>query len=88
MVDGCVFTGTDLGNVYALNADTGEVVWAQSLGDGGTGSGFAEGAGIVGSPAVADGLVYVGRDHARGRRAVGARPGHWSDRLAARGRRR
>ncbi len=60
VVDGCVFTGTDLGNVYALNAETGEVVWERALGDGGTGSGFAEGAGIVGSPAVADGLVYVG----------------------------
>ena len=38
VVDGCVFTGTDLGNVYALNADTGEVVWTQALGEGGGGS--------------------------------------------------
>ena len=60
VVGGCVFTGTDLGNVYALNADTGEVVWTQALGGGGEGSNFAEGAGIVGSPAVVDGLVYVG----------------------------
>ena len=60
VADGCVYTGTDLGNVYALNADTGKVVWSQALGDGGEGSGTFEGAGIVGSPAVADGLVYVG----------------------------
>ena len=57
--DGCVYTGTEFGNVYALNADTGKIVWSQALGDGGEGSGFAQGAGIVGSPAVADGLVYV-----------------------------
>ncbi|HEX8086454.1 MAG TPA: PQQ-binding-like beta-propeller repeat protein [Solirubrobacteraceae bacterium] len=60
VADGCVFTGTDLGNVYALNADTGKVVWEQSLGEGTEGSNTFEGAGIVGSPAIADGLVYVG----------------------------
>ena len=60
VADGCVYTGTDLGNVYALNADTGKVVWSRALGEGGEGSGTFEGAGIVGSPAVADGLVYVG----------------------------
>jgi len=57
---GCVFTGTELGNVYALNADTGKVVWEQALGDGSEGSNIAEGAGIVGSPAVVGRLVYVG----------------------------
>ncbi len=60
VADGCVYTGTDLGNVYALNADTGKVVWSQALGGGGEGSAAFEGAGIVGAPAVADGLVYVG----------------------------
>ncbi|MDQ3933182.1 MAG: PQQ-binding-like beta-propeller repeat protein [Actinomycetota bacterium] len=60
VVDGCVYTGTELGNVYALNADTGKVVWSQELGEGTRGSSTFEGAGIVGSPAVADGLVYVG----------------------------
>jgi outer membrane protein assembly factor BamB/plastocyanin len=58
--DGCVYTGTDLGNVYALNAETGKRIWSQSLGGGGEGSGTFAGAGIVGSPAVVDGLVYVG----------------------------
>ena len=60
VVDGCVYTGTEFGNVYALNADTGKVVWSQALGEGTRGSSTFEGAGIVGSPAVADGLVYVG----------------------------
>ena len=62
VVDGCVFFGTELGNVFALNADTGEVVWTQALGDGGDGSSTFAGAGIVGSPAVVSelGLVYVG----------------------------
>lgn len=59
-VEGCVYTATDLGNVYALNADTGKVLWSQELGEGSQGSSTFEGAGIVGSPAVADGLVYVG----------------------------
>ena len=60
VVDGCVFFGTDLGNVFSVNADTGEVVWTQALGEGGDGSSTFTGAGIVGSPAVSDGLVYVG----------------------------
>ncbi|HYH58901.1 MAG TPA: PQQ-binding-like beta-propeller repeat protein [Thermoleophilaceae bacterium] len=60
VVDGCVFFGTDLGNVYALNADTGEVVWTQPLAEGGDGSSTFAGAGIVGAPAIVDGLVYVG----------------------------
>ena len=58
VVDGCVFTGTDLGNVYALNADTGDVVWTVDLADS-DGSNFAEGAGVVGSPAISGGLVFV-----------------------------
>jgi outer membrane protein assembly factor BamB len=60
VANGCVYTATDLGNVYALNADTGKVVWTQALGEGGQGSSTFEGAGVVGSPAVAGGLVYVG----------------------------
>ena len=58
VADGCVFTGTDFGNVYALNADTGKVVWKRSVAES-EGSGTFQGAGIVGSPAVANGLVYV-----------------------------
>jgi outer membrane protein assembly factor BamB/plastocyanin len=58
VVDGCVFTGTELGNVYALNAKTGKVAWKRSVGKS-EGSNFAEGGGIVGSPAVVRGLVYV-----------------------------
>ena len=59
VADGCVFTGTELGHVYALNANTGKVVWKRSLGKT-EGSNFAEGAGIVGAPAVVRGLIYVG----------------------------
>jgi polyvinyl alcohol dehydrogenase (cytochrome) len=62
---GCVFTGTDLGNVYALNADTGKVVWKRSVGES-EGSNTFEGAGIVGSPAVSGGLVYVGATTPKG----------------------
>lgn len=59
VVDGCVYTGTDLGNVYALNADTGKVVWNRAIAES-EGSNTFEGAGVVGSPAVSGGLVYVG----------------------------
>ena len=60
VVGGCVFTATDLGNVYALNAQSGKVVWSRALGEGAEGSSTFEGAGIVGSPAVSGSLVYVG----------------------------
>jgi outer membrane protein assembly factor BamB/plastocyanin len=57
--DGCVFVGTDLGTVYAINADTGQVVWQNAVTKDG-GNTVAAGAGIVGSPAIANGMVYVG----------------------------
>ncbi len=62
VADGCVFTGTDLGNVYALNANNGKVVWQRSVASIGQDdrSNTFEGGGIVGSPAVSRGLVYVG----------------------------
>ncbi len=63
---GCVFFGTELGNAYALNADTGKVVWKRALGEGGEGSNFAEGAGIVGAPAVVGRTVYVGATTPKG----------------------
>ena len=58
VVDGCVFTGTNAGNAYALNADTLEVVWQRKVGES-DGGNFAEGAGVVGAPAVANGRVFV-----------------------------
>jgi outer membrane protein assembly factor BamB/plastocyanin len=58
VADGCVFAGTEFGNVYAVNADTGEVVWTRQVFKS-DGSGLAQGAGIVGSPAIADGRVIV-----------------------------
>jgi outer membrane protein assembly factor BamB/plastocyanin len=65
VVDGCVFTGTDLGTVFALNADTGKVVWKRAVGES-EGSNTFEGAGIVGSPAVVNGLLYVGATTPKG----------------------
>lgn len=61
VADGCVFFGTDLGTVYALNADSGAVVWERKLAGGSSsGSNSFQGAGIVGSPAIVDGRVHVG----------------------------
>ena len=57
VADGCVFTGTDLGEAYAFNADTGQKVWETKLQGGG--GNFAVGAGVIGAPAIANGLVYV-----------------------------
>jgi outer membrane protein assembly factor BamB len=60
VADGCVFFGTDLGSIFAVNADTGEVVWHRPLVDNGNGSNPFQGAGIVGAPAIEDGRVHVG----------------------------
>lgn len=58
--DGCVFTGTDIGGVVAINAATGKIVWQRKLSDDGSGSSPFVGAGLIGAPAIANGLVYVG----------------------------
>ena len=65
VANGCVFIGTELGNVYALNVKTGKVVWKRSVGKS-EGSNIAEGAGIVGAPAVVGKLVYVGATTPKG----------------------
>ena len=53
MVDGVVYFGSNDGNLYALNAGTGDRIWN-----------FTAGLGIQSSPAVADGIVYAGSwDH-------------------------
>jgi len=49
VADGRVFVGTYSGNLYALNGDTGEMVWK-----------FPAGGPILHSPAVADGVVFFG----------------------------
>jgi outer membrane protein assembly factor BamB len=56
--DGCVFTGTSNATVLAVNATTGRIVWSNRLAQGGGGNPFV-GAGIIGAPAVVNGLVYV-----------------------------
>lgn len=54
IADGCVYFGTTSGNIFALNADTGQQVWHSKLqvanGNGGT---------IVGGVTVSDGRVYA-----------------------------
>jgi polyvinyl alcohol dehydrogenase (cytochrome) len=52
---GCVYAGTSSGDVYALNADTGAVVWHERVTDPAPGYGGA----VVGAPTVWQGTVYV-----------------------------
>ena len=47
--DGKVYVGTEMGNLYALDAKTGEQVWKYSIG-----------APVLSSVAAGDGLVFVG----------------------------
>lgn len=49
VVNGVLYSGSDDGNVYALNATTGAQPWS-----------FAAGAQIESSPAVVNGVVYIG----------------------------
>lgn len=55
IADGCVYAGSNGGWVFALNADTGELVWQTEVPDGG---------GINSSVAVENGLVYASVSHA------------------------
>ncbi len=57
VADGCLYTSTSTGWAFALNADTGKVVWAtQMIGRGG---GALIGGVIVGSPTVEKGMVFL-----------------------------
>jgi uncharacterized repeat protein (TIGR01451 family) len=51
VVSGVVYIGSDDGNLYALNASTGQKLWSFSTGSGQS---------ILDAPAVADGVVYIG----------------------------
>jgi outer membrane protein assembly factor BamB len=51
VVNGVVYAGSGSGNVYALNAETGAMLWGHNIG------------GVTTSPAVADDVVYVGTDN-------------------------
>jgi polyvinyl alcohol dehydrogenase (cytochrome) len=57
--DGCVFTGTDIGGIVAVNAATGKIVWQKALNSGSGSSAFV-GAGLIGAPAISNGIVYIG----------------------------
>jgi uncharacterized repeat protein (TIGR01451 family) len=51
VVNGVVYIGSDDGNLYALNASTGQKLWSFSTGSGQR---------ILDAPAVANGMVYIG----------------------------
>lgn len=53
---GCVYIGSGDGNVYSINASTGEKIWN-------TTTYKTLNSGVESSPAVADGAVYVGSDN-------------------------
>lgn len=59
VADGCVYLATSTGYVFALNADTGALVW-RSPRLPGAAAGNLVGGVITGSPTVANGKVYVG----------------------------
>ncbi len=59
IADGCVYVGSQSGWVYALNADTGALVWKKRVEEDPTVA-FSSGAGgINGSLAVANGRIYA-----------------------------
>jgi len=51
IANGVVYFGSDGGNVYALNADNGALLWS-----------YANSGAVQSSPAVANGVVYIGSD--------------------------
>ena len=51
VVNGVVYIGSDDGNVYALNASTGAMLWS-----------FTTGGRVESSPTVVNGVVYIGSD--------------------------
>ena len=51
VANGIVYVGSDDGNVYALNADSGTKIWN-----------YATGGAIASTPAVDNGVVFVGSD--------------------------
>jgi outer membrane protein assembly factor BamB/formylglycine-generating enzyme required for sulfatase activity len=72
-VDGVVYVGSDDGNVYAVDAESGREVWRFTTGDR-----------VVSSAAVVDGMVYIGSND-RQLYAVDARTGEEMWRFLGRG---
>lgn len=60
IAEGCVFMTNSSGHAYALNADTGELVWAERYEQ--TVTGVCCG-GTMFAPAVANGVVYINVSH-------------------------
>jgi outer membrane protein assembly factor BamB len=63
VANGCVYVGSQSGWVYAVNADTGELVWSKLVEDDPEVAFSSGGAGINGSLAVDNGLVYASVSH-------------------------
>jgi len=82
IIDGCVYLASSTGFVFALNADSLELVWASEKMPG-EAAGALVGGVITGSPVVADGKVYVAVSKARDPfigvldQATGATLGMW-----------
>lgn len=57
VADGCVYAATSSGWVFAINPDNGKTVWATPL--VGKGGGALIGGVIVGSPTIANGMVFL-----------------------------
>lgn len=61
--DGCVYVGSQSGWVYALNADTGDLVWSTHVEKDPEVAFSSEAGGINGSLSVANGFVYASVAH-------------------------
>lgn len=59
VADGCAYVGSQTGWVYALNAETGDVVWATHVEENPEVEFSSGGAGINSSLTVKDGVVYA-----------------------------
>lgn len=59
VTDGCLYIGSRAGDMYALNADTGDVVWHQQFHSTDQ-NGEPVGGTFFGSAAIAEGRVFIG----------------------------
>ena len=77
VVDGVVYFPDWQGNLYALNADTGRVIWSHQLSDYGVAAGTVSRT----APTVVDGVLYIGTQYVASGptgwlMAINARTGH------------
>ncbi len=60
VANGVVYAGSLAGQMYALDARTGDIVW-----------GFASGGSVIDGPSIVDGVVYWGSGYRKTRGGVG-----------------